>query len=88
MSPRLSARDASILTLIAETPTISQEQLEKLLALATSEDVKLAAQVLSEQAWASDKYRQDVKDFARAIYDSVQARRRGRDHIEIAPVPA
>jgi len=73
MNAQLSARDASILTLIAETPDISPTQFDKLLALASSDDVREAARALRDHTW--DQHRQDISEFARAIYESTEERR-------------
>jgi hypothetical protein len=82
MSPDLDATDASILTLIAQTPDLAGARLERLLQLIKNPDVRLVGNVLARRDWAYPSA--DVVDLARALYESAERQR--QQHAE--PVTA
>ena len=73
MTQRLSATDGSILTLIAETPELSEDRFDVLLSLVRDPVVRDVAHVLRSRDWATKKYSADIVGFARTLHDTFQS---------------
>lgn len=74
MSP-LSATAGSVLTLIAETPDLTEDRFQALIELVDEPFVTAVAHVLRSRDWQTCEYPADAVEFARAIYERAEQRR-------------
>jgi hypothetical protein len=76
----LSPEDASLLALIAENPTLSEESVDGLLSDVTDDDVRQVANLLTEEAPDYSRYSEVVKETADELKEWAERNREVHQH--------
>ena len=76
----LSPEDASLLALIAENPTLSEESVDGLLSDVTDDDVRQVANLLAEEAPDYSRYSEVVKETADELKEWAERNREVHQH--------